>query len=143
MSREYRDFPILSAGGVIIIDKKVLLIKRKTEPKRGKWSVPGGVINLGEKIEDGLKREILEETGLNVEVKELIDIIERVFKDNKGKIVYHYVILDYLCKYISGDMKASSDAEDLVLAGMDELNRYDVVDGMKSVIEKAYELIKK
>jgi len=137
MKRKYPKFPILSAAGIIMIGGKVLIIKRLAEPKKGKWSVPGGVINLGERIEDGLKREVFEETNIHVKVKELIDIVERVITDDNGRIVYHYVILDYLCEYISGNIRVSSDAEDFALVKIDELDNYDMVEGMKDIIKKA------
>jgi len=142
MRREYYKFPILSAGGVIIIDGKVLIIKRKAEPDAGKWTIPGGAINVGEKIRDGLRREIFEETNLEVKVGNLINIAEKIFRDNNGRIIYHYVILDYLCKYISGSMKASSDAEELILVKMDDLDKFELVDGTMKVIEKAFDLVK-
>lgn len=142
MRREYHNFPILSAGGIIIIDDKVVIIKRKTEPDSGKWSIPGGAINVGEKIRDGLRREIFEETALKVKVGNLIDIAEKIFKDNEGKIIYHYVILDYICKYISGSMKASSDAEELMLVKMDDLDKFELVNGTMRVIEKTFDLVK-
>lgn len=125
-----------------MIDGKVLIIKRKTEPDAGKWSIPGGAINIGEKIIDGLKREIFEETALEVKVGNLINIAEKIFRDNNGKIIYHYVILDYLCKYVSGNMKASSDAEELMLIKIDELDKFEIVSGLKRVIEKAFDLAK-
>ncbi len=142
MRREYHKFPILSAGGIIMIDGKVLIIKRKAEPDAGKWSIPGGAINVGEKIRDGLRREIFEETALEVKVENLIDIAEKIFRDNNGKIIYHYVILDYLCKYVSGNMKASSDAEELMLVKINELDKFEVVSGLKKVIGKAFDLTK-
>jgi len=142
MKREYYQYPILAAAGVIIIDDKVLIIKRKVEPNAGKWSIPGGAINLAEKIEDGLKREILEETGLKANVIKLVDIIERVYNDNEGKIIYHYIILDYLCSYISGDMKASSDAEDLKLVSLNELDNINMTEGTKKIIKKAFDILK-
>lgn len=142
MRREYHNFPILSAGGIIIIDDKVVIIKRKTEPDSGKWTIPGGAINVGEKIRDGLRREIFEETALEVKVGNLIDIAEKIFKDNEGKIIYHYVILDYICKYISGSMKASSDAEELMLVKMDDLDKFELVNGTMRVIEKTFDLVK-
>ena len=143
MCRKYPNFPVISAGGIILIDDKVLIIKRKSEPNKGKWSIPGGVIKLGEKIEEGLKREVFEETGLTVEINNLIDIIEKVFKDDNGRIIYHYVILDYLCQCVSGEIRVSSDAEDFMMVGMDELNEFDMVDGMKEVLQKAYDLSRK
>jgi len=142
MRREYHNFPILSAGGIIIIDDKVVIIKRKTEPDSGKWTIPGGAINVGEKIRDGLRREVFEETALKVKVGNLIDIAEKIFKDNEGKIIYHYVILDYICKYISGSMKASSDAEELMLVKMDDLDKFELVNGTMRVIEKTFDLVK-
>jgi len=142
MRREYHNFPILSAGGIIIIDDKVVIVKRKTEPDSGKWTIPGGAINVGEKIRDGLRREIFEETALEVKVGNLIDIAEKIFKDNEGKIIYHYVILDYICKYISGSMKASSDAEELMLVKMDDLDKFELVNGTMRVIEKTFDLVK-
>lgn len=129
------NFPIISAGGVIIINGKILMIKRKNEPESGKWTIPGGAINIGEKIKDGLKREILEETGVNVDVKNLIDVTEKIAKDNHGVIKYHYVIVDYLCEYVSGEIKASSDAQEVRLISYDDIDKYELCNGTKGIIE--------
>jgi ADP-ribose pyrophosphatase YjhB (NUDIX family) len=143
LNREYLNFPIISAGGVIIIDGKILIIKRKNEPESGKWTIPGGVINIGEKIKDGLKREIFEETGLNVDIRNLLDIVEKIIEDNQGGIKYHYVIADYLCEYVSGDIKASSDALEVKLISPDDIDRFELCNGTKRIIEMALNYVKK
>lgn len=137
------NYPIISAGGVIVIDGKILMIKRKNEPESGKWTVPGGAINIGERIKDGLKREIYEETGLYVDVKKLLDVMEKIVKDNQGKIKYHYVIADYLCEYVSGDIKASSDALEVRLISPDDIDKFELCDGTKVIVEMALNYIKK
>ena len=143
MNREYLNYPIISAGGVIIIDGKILMIKRRNEPEAGKWTIPGGAINIGERIKDGLKREIFEETGLCVDVKKLLDIMEKIIKDNQGKIKYHYLIADYLCEYVSGDINASSDALEAKLISSDDIDKFELCDGTKGIIEMALDYIKK
>lgn len=138
MNREYSSFPILTVGGIIFIDGKVLLIKRNQQPGRGRWTIPGGAVHIGETVPEALQREVLEETGLSVEVKSLVEIVEKIIRDEDDKVKFHYVILDYLCEYISGEMAASSDAEDIKTVSMNELDELDLIEGTREIIEKGY-----
>ena len=143
MKREYRDFPILTVGGIIFIDNKAVLIKRKHPPEAGRWTIPGGRIRVGERIDDALKREILEETGIEIEVKRLVEVAEKVVRDDNDRIQYHYIILDYLCEFVSGKINASSDAEEVRTVNMEDIDELDLIDGTKEVITKGYEFIEK
>ena len=93
--RSYPDRPWLGVGGIVFQGDRVLLVKRGKEPGRGKWSIPGGAVDIGETVERAVKREIEEETGLQVEVLDLVAVFERILPDPQGKILYHYVVLDY------------------------------------------------
>ena len=101
MKREYPKHPIVSVGGVVIAAKRVLLIERGREPLKGEWSIPGGMVELGERLAEGARREIWEETGLQVEPLEVIGVFDRIQK-NGSRVQYHYVIVDYLCRRLAG-----------------------------------------
>src|SRR5580698_1138591 len=110
MTREFPDAPRVGVGAVVVHEGRVPLVKRGREPMKGHWSLPGGVLELGESLEKGAMREVLEETGLLVEVVELIELLDRIYTEN-DKIRYHYVIADYLCRVTGGALLASSDAD--------------------------------
>ena len=109
MRRKYPDAPIVGVGGVIFNDSAVLLVKRDQEPGKGQWSLPGGVVELGETLTDALKREILEEISINIEIGGLVRLLERIFHDREKRVQYHYVIADYWGWFASGSCKAGSD----------------------------------
>ncbi len=98
MKRDYPEHPIIGVGAVIVNGDRALIVRRDTEPLKGEWSVPGGVLELGEKLRDGVAREALEETGLRVEVGELLDVFDSIFPDAEGRTQYHYVLIDFLCR---------------------------------------------
>lgn len=98
MSRQYPAKPVLAVSGVVLAQGEVLLVKRGTPPLRGAWSLPGGVVELGENIEQALAREIFEETGLLIQMGPLLEVVERIMPDNQGRMEYHYVILNYVCR---------------------------------------------
>ncbi len=110
--RSYPDRPWVGVGGIVFQDDKVLLVKRGKEPGLGKWSIPGGAVDVGETVKTAIQREIEEETGLLVEVLDLVEIFERIIPDSQGRILYHYVLLDYWCRMKGGQLKAQSDAAD-------------------------------
>jgi mutator protein MutT len=107
--REYPDRPIVGVGAVVIRDGQVLLVQRAQEPLSGKWTLPGGAVELGETLEEAVVRELREETGLEVRVLELVEAFERIARDESDRPRYHYVLLDYLCVPVSGDLLAGSD----------------------------------
>lgn len=113
LQREFPEAPIVGVGAVVVDRDRVLLVQRGRDPLKGKWSLPGGVLELGESLTDAVAREIQEETGLEVEPIELVELIDRVVREESPqgqRIRYHYVIADYLCRVIGGVLKAASDA---------------------------------
>lgn len=127
-------YPIVGVGGILIENGKILLIKRATEPNKGLWTIPGGKIKFGEKIEDALKREMLEETGLEVEILDLEDIYELIMSN--GEVRYHYIILDYRVRRISGEPKSSTDALELKWFSKEELKHIETTETMKKLLGK-------
>lgn len=126
MKRLYPDQPVVGIGAVIIKGNKIVLIKRGNEPSKGKWTIPGGLVELGENLEQAVIRETEEETCLNVENPSLIDVVDNVDLDEKGKVKYHYVIIDYLVHVKNGEIKASSDAEEMRWVPFEEVEDYDL-----------------
>ena len=141
MTRKYPKIPLPSVSGIIFNrEGSVLLVRRKKHPDKGKWSLPGGVIQTGENLHDALKREVSEECMLNVEVGPLVSASSKIVKTQKGVILYHYVILDYLCRYQEGIPKADSDAADIRWVKTEEINKYELSDGLVEVITKGLKI---
>ena len=145
MAREYPDRPVVGVGGVVVEDGRALLIRRGSEPLRGQWSIPGGMLELGESLEAGVARELREETGLEVRVLDLIEVFDRIYaeepadgKPTEQRPRYHYVIVDYLCERISGEACAGSDVTDVAFAREDELEKYHLTETATRVLRKAY-----
>ena len=109
MRREFPSLPLVGVGGIVVHRGRVLLIQRGKEPRKGQWSLPGGMVELGESLEDALVRELREETGLAVEPVELVELLDRIVVEG-GRVRYHYVIADYLCRIQGGRLRAASDA---------------------------------
>jgi 8-oxo-dGTP diphosphatase len=110
MQREFPEAPLVGVGAVIVDDGRVLLVRRGTEPMLGKWTLPGGMLEVGESLMAGVVREVREETGLTVEPVELVELLDRIHRDGE-RVRYHYVIADYLCRVVSGELNAASDAD--------------------------------
>jgi mutator protein MutT len=127
-------------GGVVIADGRTLLIRRAGPPLQGEWSIPGGLLELGESLDQGVRRELAEETGLEVRVLDLIEVFERVFPDDDGRTKYHFVILDYLCEAVSGEARAASDVTEVAWAQEDELASYSLTPTATRVIKRAFEM---
>ncbi|MEM5787237.1 MAG: NUDIX hydrolase [Syntrophobacteraceae bacterium] len=142
MNRQYSDRPLAGVGAIIFRDDQVLLIKRGRAPSIGKWSIPGGLVELGESLEDAVRREIREEVGLEVRVVDLVAALDRVILDRNGRIEYHYILLDFLCESIQGDPLAATDADDCIFAPLKDLPTYDLTRGTEKVILRAYEQAK-
>lgn len=115
MKREYPDAPRVGVGAVVVKDDRILLVRRGQEPLKGRWSIPGGLLELGEALEDGVVREVREETGLEVEPLELVELLDRIHRETTPegeRVRYHYVIADYLCRVVGGELRAASDADE-------------------------------
>ena len=126
MRRLYPKQAFVGVGVVIICNGRILLEKRKNEPGKGKWSIPGGLVELGEEVEQTVIREVKEETGLEVGDPKHIDVVSNLELDEKGRIKYHFVIIDYFVKLKGGKLKASSDAAELRWVEFDEVEKYDL-----------------
>jgi ADP-ribose pyrophosphatase YjhB (NUDIX family) len=142
MRREYPEAPVVGVGAVIIHDNQVLLIQRGQEPLKGEWSLPGGALELGETLEQGIQREVLEETGLEVEPLKIIEVFDRIVRDEAGAVRFHYVLVDYLCRVTGGILCCASDAAAAHWLRREELNshsKYRVAPFTLAVIEKAFQ----
>ena len=137
MKRLYPDQPIVGVGAVIICENKILLEKRKNEPSRGKWTIPGGLVELGESLESAVVREAKEETCLEVDNPRLLDVVDNVDLDESGKVKYHFVIVDYLvtAKCVEA-LKAASDAEDLKWVPFNEVETYDLTRSFRAFFKR-------
>jgi 8-oxo-dGTP diphosphatase len=136
MKRSYPEQPIVGVGAVIVDGGRALLVRRATEPLKGEWSVPGGMLELGEKLHDGVRREVLEETGLKVEPGEVLDVFDSIFTDDRGRTEYHYVLVDYLCGPISGDAASGTDVSDLRWVSENDLPAMRLRDSIQQVVRK-------
>src|SRR5258708_10059308 len=137
MQREYPQQPLVGVGAIIVEGGRVLLIKRGKAPLLGEWSIPGGMLELGETLRQGAEREALEETGLVVRATELLGVFDRVVPDDQGKIVYHYVLIDFLCERVSGELKAGADAADAKWFTADEIKQLPLAEDTAAVIQAA------
>jgi len=126
MKRLYPDQPVVGVGAVIVKECKIALIKRGNEPSKGKWTIPGGLVELAESPEQAVIREAKEETGLDVDNPTLIDVVSNVDFDEKGKVKYHYVIIDYFVHIKNGIAQASSDAMELRWVPFEEVEKYEL-----------------
>lgn len=137
MKRDYPERPIIGVGAVIVEGGRALLVRRNTEPLRGEWSVPGGVLELGEKLREGVRREALEETGVEVEAGEVLDVFDSIFTDSLGQTQYHYVLIDYLCRPVRGQAQAGSDVSDVRWVSMEALPAMGLRQVTEQVVRKA------
>ena len=136
MKRDYPDRPIIGVGAVIVNQGRVLLVRRATEPLRGEWSVPGGVLELGEKLHDGVRREVLEETGLEVKPVQVLEVFDSIFNDQQGHTQYHYVLIDYLCRVTSGEARAGSDVSEVKWVTEDQFAALKLRESIDLVLRK-------
>jgi ADP-ribose pyrophosphatase YjhB (NUDIX family) len=136
--RRYPRHPILGVGAIIFRRDRVLLIERGKPPLKGFWSLPGGAVETGERLEESVRREVLEETGLVIKPVRLFTIFERIMRDDRGEAEYHYVLLDYLCRVTGGTLKAASDVSRVAWVPRTALSRYKITEGTLPVIERAF-----
>lgn len=148
MRREYPDAPIAGVGAVIVAEdraggQRVLLIRRGQEPLKGEWSLPGGAVELGETLEEAIRREVLEETGLAIEPVQIVEALDRIARDDAGRVRYHYVLVDFLCRVTGGavlerPVVCATDALEAHWAGPNELEGLTPV--TLKVIQKAWRM---
>ncbi len=139
-SREYPERPIVGVGGILLEGSRILLVRRGAEPLRGEWSIPGGAVEVGEPLAEALAREMLEETGLRVQILHLVEVLDRILLGDDGRVRYHYVLLDYLCRPVGGELRAGSDASEARWVDRSELDHYGLRPETRQVIEKAFRM---
>jgi 8-oxo-dGTP diphosphatase len=139
MKREYPDSPLVGVGAIIIEDGRVALVKRGRPPLLGEWSIPGGAMEIGETVREAVAREASEETGLRVEVQDLLGVFDRLLRDEEGKIRYHYLLVDFLCRRLAGDICAGSDADETAWFTPDELKQLPLPADTAEVIRLGFQ----
>ncbi len=138
--RDYPDRPIVGVGAVIILENRVVLVKRGSPPLQGHWSLPGGVVELGETLRAAAEREAREETGLIVKAGEVLEVLDRIIPGENNAPQYHYVLIDFLCTVEGGELRAGGDAADACWAGEAELTEFKLETPALGVIRKGFVL---
>jgi 8-oxo-dGTP diphosphatase len=137
--REFPELPLVGVGAVIIEGDRVLLVKRAHPPIQGQWSIPGGVLEVGEMVREAAVREAREETGLTVEPGDLLGVYDRILRDAERRVQYHYVLIDFLCRRVGGELLAASDAAEVRWFRREELPVLRLAEDTLEVIEKGFE----
>lgn len=137
MSREYPLQPLVGLGAIVWKEGRVLMVQRGKPPRAGIWSLPGGAQMLGETVAEGIRREIAEETGIEIELLGLVEVIDSVQRDGSGRVLYHYTIVDFAARWVAGEAVAGDDAADVAWVDPADLHRLDLWDETVRVIEKS------
>lgn len=135
--KSYPPRPVVGVGAVVLDARRVLLIKRAHEPLKGQWSLPGGRVELGETLEQAVAREVQEETGLDVDVGPIVDVLDRITRDEDGRVEHHYVLVDFVCRPSGGILSSASDADAAEWVPIEALADYGVAEVTVAVIRKA------
>lgn len=141
--RKYPPRPVVGVGAIILRRGRVLLVQRGRAPGRGLWSLPGGAVEPGERLEDAVRREVREETGLEVRSAEVFEVFERIIRDRRGRVEYHYVLIDFLCRAAGGAPAPADDADDVEWVAVDNLAGRPMTDGTAEVIRRAFRRARK
>jgi ADP-ribose pyrophosphatase YjhB (NUDIX family) len=139
MNREFPEHPLIGVGSIIIKGNQVVLVKRAHPPIQGQWSIPGGVLEVGEMLREAAIREAREETGLVVEPGELLGVFDRILRDPENRVQYHYVLIDFLCRTVGGELSADSDAAEVRWFTRKELPTLNLAEDTLEVIQKGFE----
>jgi len=142
MKREYPELPFVGVGAIIIEDERVVLVKRTHAPLQGEWSIPGGILELGETVREAAAREAMEETGLKVEPSDLLGVFDRVVKDDAGCVLYHYVLIDFLCRTGGRTLRAGGDAAEARWFKFEDLAALGLAADTAEVIRRGFELLR-
>jgi 8-oxo-dGTP diphosphatase len=138
MQREFPEVPLVGVGAIIIEDSRVLLVKRAHPPLQAEWSIPGGILEIGELVREAAIREAREETGLTVEPSDLLGVYDRILRNPAQRVQYHYVLIDFLCRRVAGDLAAASDAAEVRWFGQEELPGLKLAEDTLDVIHKGF-----
>jgi 8-oxo-dGTP diphosphatase len=138
MKREFPEAPLVGVGAIIIEDNRVVLVKRAHPPLQAEWSIPGGVLEVGELVREAAVREAREETGLSVEPGELLGVYDRILRDVEQRVQYHYVLIDFLCRRVGGELFAASDAAEVRWFAKEELSMLNLAEDTGDVIERGF-----
>src|ERR1041385_4980973 len=138
--REYPQHPMVGVGGVVLHEGRVVLVRRAHPPLRGEWSLPGGLVEVGESLAAAVRREIREETGLRVRAERVIKVLDRITRDHRKRVRFHYVLVDFLCYLESGVLRASTDVSDARWVKQQELAKYRLRQATLRVIDTAFRL---
>lgn len=133
MKREYPEAPIVGVGAAIVDARRILLVRRGKEPARGLWTFPGGAVELGEPVELAVRREVWEETGLEIELERVLVVVDRIERDGEGRVLYHYIIIDYLARPVGGSLQAADDADGALWAGPADLDRLEMTEPAREI----------
>ena len=143
MKREFPELPLVGVGAIIIQNDRVVLVKRAHPPIQGQWSIPGGVLEVGELVRDAAIREAREETGLIVEPADLLGVYDRILRNEEQRVQYHYVLVDFLCRPVGGELQAASDAAEVRWFTREELPAMKLAEDTQDVIQKGFEKMRK
>ena len=143
MKRQYPDHPIAAVAAVVFDNQdRLLLVRRGKEPGKGSWGIPGGAVELGEKLDDAIKRELLEETGIEVDPVSMITTLDRVVQDDEGRTRFHYIIVEFLCRAGNGIPRAADDVDRALWVSLEEAKEYPLFPITREVIDKGWNLLK-
>jgi 8-oxo-dGTP diphosphatase len=142
MKREFPEIPLVGVGAIIIEDVRLVLVKRAHPPLQEQWSIPGGVLEVGELMRQAAVREAREETGLTVEPGELLGVYDRIVRDADERVQYHYVLIDFLCRRVAGDLAAASDAAEVRWFRQQELAALNLAEDTLDVIQKGFAAVR-
>jgi len=141
IQREYPAAPLVGTAAAVFNEEgEVLLVQRGKPPNVGQWGLPGGLLDVGERLVDGARREVREECGVAVEIRELIGVFEPIIHDEAGRVRYHYVVVDYWGRYLSGEVRAADDAADARWAAVEQLEDFEMYGESRAVVRRAYAL---